>query len=533
MNQERVDGRLRFVRSLHLVDSQMSAEKVLRCLDETPITIVIGSSTAGTFNTQVTALTALNLLGRLFRHLFICVPPNAIVDERLPFVQGQLDSALLQFLSRVSSEIIAESVGKPPVGTIELHISDDYPGDNKRHIYCMGAGWLARVGRRPVDLSSAGEGRGNPIGPLIAAALGVAEVFKLVFGDVLQGIVPIEDMSFSALTYQVQGEHIGPDLGRVTLPPTLLVGAGSIGSSFLWGLAYLQNAQGTLTIVDHDKLKIHNPDRAPLVLDDAAKRELEKSQWARDTVQPWLPKLKITPFTGTIRQYIDSLPPDYTLPLAISAVDSIESRRDIQDALPARILNASTGPTKIEITRHAHFGKDACLYCLYLPEILERSPIRLAMERTGFGQKDVAELMLPNNPRRLTAGNIRGIEQRNNLASGTLNEFIGSSLPELLAQELWYSQAPIPLETGHALVTTAFVSALAGFLLLAETLKEANPALAPYQLNSIYEQELLSMPNEFLYPGQRDKTGYCLCWDKQIRQRLYNQKYVQIDGVVS
>src|SRR6266700_7734628 len=105
MNQERVDGRLRFVRSLHLTSCQMDAEEVLRCLDETPIAIVIGSSTAGTFNTQVTALTALNLLGRLFRHLCICVPPNVLVDERLPFVQGQLDSAFLQFVGSFSPEI--------------------------------------------------------------------------------------------------------------------------------------------------------------------------------------------------------------------------------------------------------------------------------------------------------------------------------------------------------------------------------------------------------------------------------------------
>jgi hypothetical protein len=527
MNQEHIDGRLRFVRALHFVDSQIDAEGVLRRLDETPIAIIIGSNTAGTFNTQVTALTALNLLGRLFRHLFICIPSNTRVDERLPFVQGQLDSALLQFATRVSPEIIAKSVVKPPVDAVELHISEENFDDNKRHIYCMGAGWLARVGRRPIDLSSASSDCGNPIGPLIAATLGVAEVFKLVFDDILQDAKPIEDISFSALTYQVQGKHIGPELDQVALQPTLLIGAGSIGSSFLWGLAHLRNAHGTLVIVDHDKLEQHNPDRAPLVLDNAAELGLEKSSWACDTVQPWLPKLKITPFTGTIRQYIDSLPPDYTLPLAISAVDSIESRRDIQDALPARILNASTGPTKIEITRHAHFGKDACLYCLYLPEILERSPIRLAMERTGFGQKDVAELMIPNNPRRLTAGNIRGIERRNDLAPGTLNEFIGRNLQELLEHNLWYSQAPIPLANGHALVTTAFVSALAGFLLLAETLKEANPALAPYRLNGIYEQELLSMPNEFLYPGQRDTTGYCFCWDTRTRQRLYKQKYGQ------
>ncbi|HEU5377640.1 MAG TPA: ThiF family adenylyltransferase, partial [Ktedonobacteraceae bacterium] len=309
MNEEREDGRLRFVRALRLADSQTDAEGVMRCLDETPIALVIGSSTADTFNTQVTALTALNLLGRLFRHLFICVPPQVLVDTRVPFVQGQLADALLQFATRVSPQISAEPAVKPPAGAVALHISDDSPGDDERHVYCMGAGWLARVWRRPLDVSAARAGQGNPIGPLIAAALGVAEVFKLVFGNLLQGAVPVEDMSFSALTYQVQGNHIGPNLGRVTLPPTLLVGAGSIGSSFLWGLAHLRKAQGTLTIVDHDKLEKHNPDRAPLVLDDAAELKLEKAPWARDTVQPWLPKLKITPFPGTLRQYIDTLPP--------------------------------------------------------------------------------------------------------------------------------------------------------------------------------------------------------------------------------
>src|SRR6266566_8291938 len=136
MNEELVDGRLRFVRALHLVDSQLDAEGVMHCLDETPIAIVIGSSTADTFNTQVTALTALNLLGRLFRRLYICVPQNTLVDERLPFVQEQLDSALLQFATRVSPEIIAESAVKPPAGAVELHISDDCAGDNTRHVYC-------------------------------------------------------------------------------------------------------------------------------------------------------------------------------------------------------------------------------------------------------------------------------------------------------------------------------------------------------------------------------------------------------------
>jgi hypothetical protein len=183
--------------------------------------------------------------------------------------------------------------------------------------------------------------------------------------------------------------------------------------------------------------------------------------------------------------------------MAISAVDSIESRRDIQDALPREILNASTGATNVEVSSHGNFGRAACLYCLYLPEVLDRSVIQVAMERTGFGAKDTAEFLMEDAARRLTSDNIRGIEQRNKLAAGTLQIYEGRSLSELLSDQLWYGQAPIPIEGAQALVTTAFVSAFAGFLLLAERLKTANPALAEYKLDGVYQQDLLGIPNEF------------------------------------
>lgn len=148
------------------------------------------------------------------------------------------------------------------------------------------------------------------------------------------------------------------------------------------------------------------------------------------------------PFVGTIRAYVDTLDPDYTLPLAISAVDSIESRRDIQDALPGAILNASTGPTNVEVSRHGALGEGPCLYCLYLPDVLARSRVQLAMARTGFGQKDVAGLLVPDG-HRLTLDNVRGIERHNRLAPGALHAYHGRSLAELLDDHLWYGQTPV------------------------------------------------------------------------------------------
>jgi hypothetical protein len=526
-NVDDEDGRLRFVQALQLASTGLSREELIRRLDETPVAVVVGNQTAGSLAAQTTALTAVNLLGRLFRRLIIVAPAGVGVQHRLPFIQGQFAAALAAFAGRVHPDVRTELRVEPPADGIVLHVSDPDAVAGPGRVYCEGSGWLARVARHPLpSLSTADE---NPVGPLVAASLGVAELFKLVLGDVLTSVVPAEEIAFSSLTFKVGDLDVGPPLRHVQLPESVLVGAGSIGSAFLWGLAHLPDASGKLTITDPDRLKRHNLDRAILVLDGVAAHEPEKAPWARDMMKPWTPKLDITPFSGTISQYVDSLPHDYRLPLAISAVDSIESRRDIQDALPERILNASTGPTKIEVSRHHILGEGPCLYCLYIPEVLERSPLHIAMDRTGFEQRYVAELMMPDSKRLLSDGNVRSIEQRNSLPPGTLEQYVGQRLPELLRAQIWYSQAPISTEGGQALVTTAFVSALAGFLLLAETIKEADPVLSSYRLNRVYEQDLLATPNEFVYPGERDVTGYCLCHDP-LRLRLYQEKHLALES---
>ncbi len=524
-DQERIDGRLRWIRTLGLQGGTgPSLEDIRRRLDETPIAVVVGAEHVASLDTQMTALTAVNLLARLFRRLVIVVPSDAVTDTRLPFVEGTLGPALAVFAKRVHASVRTELAETVPLGGFALHVADTSAGSGYSSAYCSGAGWGARVGRQPVRVSTAaGE---NPIGPLIAAALGCAELFKLVFNDVLQGVIPAENETFSALTLEVGDVDPALPLGGVTLPHTTLVGAGSIGSAFLWGLTHLRGAQGELVIVDHDTLKPHNPDRAILILDEAGNLELPKATWARDVVRPYLPGMSLEAHEGTIRGYVDGLPPEYVLPLAISAVDSIESRRDVQDALPERILNASTGPTKVEISRHGFADGRGCLYCMYLSEVLERALVRLAMARTGFeSERDVAELLMPDNPRVLTAANLRGIERHNNLRPRSLERYAGRRLPELLADEVWYGQAPVQLDDGQALITTAFVSALAGFLLLAEVLKESDPDLAAYRLDGVYEQELLGVPNGFRYHLPQDRSGYCLC-GSPLRQSLYGAKYL-------
>ncbi|GEM_PF-1645301 len=523
MSEHEDDGRLRWIRSLPAAEGGLPFADVRERLDEAPITVVIDAADADTFSAQATALTAVNLLARLFRRLVIVAPDGAVADQRLPFVTGPLGAALISFAERVHPDVYATVAAVPSPDSTILHIAPFTAATCAASVYCGGTGWLACVSRCPLTGRKARDDA-NPIGPLVAAVLGVAEIFKVAFSDLVPRMIPADGIRFSALTYGADANDPGPPLGSIMLPDTTLVGVGSIGSGFLWGLAHLPAIEGRLAIVDPDMLAAHNPDRAILVFDDAAARKLPKAAWARDTVQPSLPRLAMSSFQGTIREYVDTLPPDYRLPLAVSAVDSIKARRDIQDSLPRHILNASTGPTRVEVSRHGFGDGGPCLYCLYLPEVLERAPIRLAVVRTGFPQKTVAEMLMPGNPHRLSAGNIRGIERHNELPPGSLRRFEGRTLHELLADHLWYGQAPVPLADGQALITTAFVSALAGILLLAEAIKEATVSLAPYRLTRVYEQELLGVPNGFVYPGERDPTGYCLCHDP-FRLRLFEDKY--------
>lgn len=526
MSSSAADGRLRWAQALAANAGSISAAEIMRRLDETEIGIVLGQEKAASLPTQVTALTAVNLLARLFRRLTVVVPSGIAVHDCLPFIAGEIGPALVSFATRVHRDVQTQEASVPPANAYTLYVAHPAAVQGKRNVHCRGDGWLVHVTRQPIILPPIGADPDNPIGPLLAAALGVAEIFKLVFADALAGLLVVEDVTFSALTYRVGTQEPGPALGKVGLPNTTLIGAGSIGSAFLWGLAHVRDISGRMGVLDHDVLKVHNPDRAILILDGIAEREPKKAPWACDMVAPWVPDLHLYPFDGTIRNYVDTLPVEYRLPLAISAVDSIESRRDVQDALPQHILNASTGPTQVDISRHGFADGHACLYCLYLPELLNRSPIQIAVERTGFPHKVIAELMTQEG-RRLTADMVRGIENHNQLPQDTLRYFAGRSLQELL-REIAYSQVPIQTEHGPALVTTAFVSAFAGFLLLAEVIKEALPTLALYRLNREYRQDLLGRPNEDQYWSRADPTGYCLCHDPFRRQR-YAEKYDYLD----
>ena len=93
-----------------------------------------------------------------------------------------------------------------------------------------GAGWLAAVGETvPAD------GDGNPIGPLGAAALGAAEVFKWAFGQIYaEEAASLQFTSwagvFSLFSYDFDAAN--PPFRDVRIDTTL-IGLGGVGAGFV------------------------------------------------------------------------------------------------------------------------------------------------------------------------------------------------------------------------------------------------------------------------------------------------------------
>ena len=107
-------------------------------------------------------------------------------------------------------------------------------------------GWVARVssgtGVLPTDT-----GQSNPLAAMMAASLGVTEVFKRVYGIPRENSPLLEATQFSLFELSTSPSSIGPPLPtRLSLPDTLVVGAGAIGNGIALLLSREESCEPTL-----------------------------------------------------------------------------------------------------------------------------------------------------------------------------------------------------------------------------------------------------------------------------------------------
>lgn len=510
-----IDPRLSFVGSL---TGDVSAVPAL--IGGTPVRIVAGTDATRSFAGQALIYQLSTLAYRLFDHVELIGDESALSHPNVPYLEGAFLPALRRLLPTLRKLTDPVAPDRQAVTVVVGHDASE-----SGNLYLGASGWTAYFSANdPQPL----RGDDNPLGALAAGTLGAAELFKFVFHDLLTGAFAKPSYVLSLLDYGTGGVDQAvrePELPGTIYLDAALFGCGSIGCGLLSGLLLMPQLRGSITTVDNGVFDSKNPYKYSLIDWETGRQGLRKAAWAEAQINGLANgRIAARSFHGTAEEYVASLPVDYKIPLAFSAVDTTEARFQIQDALPRHIVNAGIDGTSAEVSSHG-FGQGPCLACLGMQKALESwnvQPIASALN------------LPPARVRGLIQGNLALEEQDVALirASAGLPPDLRATLESYLGQpvlSLWnrvaYSETTVQVGAAVPIrVTTAFVSAFAGVLMLAEGIKRSCPELQRYQVSNSYRQELLGVPAGGTFQHARDKQGWCLC-HSNFRQAIYRNKY--------
>jgi hypothetical protein len=506
-----IDQRVSFLEAV----SPQARDELAGVLNRTEVSISAAPGTLATAAGQTVVYQMATLASRLFDNVVLEGDESVVADPALPMLGGPF----LEDVRRVCSELRPIS-SEPPSETIKVRVGE---GDAEADLFVGATAWSAFVSPsspQPIHDS------GCPVGPLAAGTLGAAEVFKLAFDAKVPRALVGREYSLSLLTYR-DGERGEPEPAPDLPLDLVLYGAGSIGTGFGHALVLAPQFAGPVAIVDNGAFDEKNPYKYSLLDWATASTGESKAPWLAERLRTLSrERLMATGFVGTAEQYVASLEADYRIPLAVSPVDTVEARLEIQDTLPKKIINADIAGTTVEVSVHG-FGDGPCLACLSMDREQESWQATPITQAVGLDPGRAHDLIRGNLP--MERADIEAIRAANRLPAeiaASLDTFLGQPLLSLWNRQVAYSDAAVNVNEGgpQPLVSTAFVSAFAGILLLAELYKATDPALAAYAVQNSYQQELLGIPAGSVFRHPRDTRGWCLC-HSGFRLQVYSEKY--------
>ena len=515
------------------VRGEVGDDEILRHCDATTIEVRLAEGHPA-FATQCVAAALVDLLCRVFPRIAVSCDPQAVRHDSLPGTSNRL----AEHLNTVRSHGVAPLAAQAASLVIQVG-----PGADPADLYVDGDGWQAYLGREPSRLPVTDRDERVPFGPLTAACRATAHAFVAVMHPFVAASSPPQSVYWSALDYRwgidpLQVEHV---VGTSTLD-AVLAGAGSVGGAAAYAWRRTRAIDGHVHAVDPQNFEDHNFDRALLVTRAVAEAGGDKPDLIANTLADHS-SLTCTPHTMDMRGFVAGRPRAQPLPLVLCPVDSPEQRREVQDCLPLEVINASVSPERAVVSGH-RTGDGPCVMCLYAAGMLHRESVRYRVisRITGWPELRVIEYVAGAKP--LSPFDLRDFERVQRLPTHALDDYQGRTLDELYDERLLYGGVQIKTSTGGELVVAApWVTALAGFLLAAESFKAGHPALQTrrlgprrspagnhYQESPYASPELLTVLTRERFPGSyedphgRMVTEFCLCASPR-RRRLTMERY--------
>jgi hypothetical protein len=357
----------------------------------------------------------------------------------------------------------------------------------------------------------------NPVGASVAAALAAAEVFKWLIGGLplRPGItvLPNKRLVFSTYDYRLAAGENPPLPSVVALDNAVVVGLGGIGSAFVAAAASLPAIAGGTALVDKDMLDPTNLNRFLIARpgDTGYKVELCRQVLAFHTGVQAYPEW----FESFVATHGDRHE------IAVVGVDGDHVRRMVQATHPKLIFNAGTSDVaSFRLTRH-DYVHGACLSCIARADLVDHPVERELSRQLGLELATILDYRASGHP--LPAALLR--------QSSVLDEYVVQRLgdqPLAEIQQRLCGQLVLGISEQEPAVSISFLSALPGFLLLGELIKERNyPNAVRPPLNEQVNHLLLSVlgrPHPALLHNWREKRPDCDC-ARPAYQRAYARKW--------
>ncbi|WPU94753.1 E2 ligase fold family C protein [Mucilaginibacter sabulilitoris] len=363
----------------------------------------------------------------------------------------------------------------------------------------------------------------NPFAAGAAACFGAANVFRHVFADQLQNAQLDTAFNLSLVDFEKKndsGETSSNDIGdaALALPETILVGLGAVGNGAVWALSKIPLLEGTVHLIDPEKIDLSNLQRYIMALQndkDRCKTELA-ADYLKETT------LNIVPHFGDWSSFLADRN-NWHMDTVLIAVDNAPDRINIQGSLPKYILNAWTQPTDLGISRHFDFLKDACLACLYPPKSGSKSESVLIAESFGLLQEEVTIREMLYNNAAIDEIWLAKIAAGKSVPIDLLTPYVGRPIREFY-HAVFCGGVLIGHESNSQVETPmAFQSALAGILLASELIiKSADIRTEP--MVSMTRINLLKPLSDYLNEAvlkPQDRT--CICCDDDFKDQYYRK----------
>jgi hypothetical protein len=479
----------------------MSHERTQRLLAEhgaaaktdLPIRITINPTWAATTAGQTILIALTNTVCRFSSRVIIDAPEHALTAWS-PWGT----SALLSGRCTEIAHALGASPFQEPAALI-VHVGNARPTEQPT-ILVSADGWTGHATWQPT-IPGAPEAA-NPIGALVAAALGAGLAFRHVITTAGGKAPDSEDiLSLNALA---PGRNANPPWQPpVIQDPFMIVGGGAVAHSTTYAL-HACAATGSGLVIDGQEYKDTGFNRYLLVPPNVRG-----------------PKAALVAATATASLRLAPVNQDYgpwrdtgatAPPIAVSTVDDRDwnrARKELQTDLPRHLVHAATGRLTVSVA-NINFLEGPCLGCIFFEAAANENIANQLAALLQIRQEEALELFFGN-----------GALSRTHLER--IATLVARPLADLLpfegkpGREFWGEETcaimKIPTPSGTVAGTASHITLLAGTLAAVELAKLNRPDLATF-IEPIVMQIPVYLPSA-AHPRRGKSLHHCaiMCQD--------------------